>query len=133
MRPGTVEQVAAFVIPVALLLLGCFTSKLIDHTDWKTKHFFVGLDLTIYFLATCLVNILDISREKEQPANGYLWTVILIAAALLCLFFQTAVHQDWETDEKKGRKQTIMLVVVSNLIGLLLLYAFIRLKLNGAI
>lgn len=118
---------------MALLFLGCFTEKLIDRTGWQPKHFFVGLDLTIYFLATCLVNILDIASAKEQPPNGYLWTVVLITVALLCLFYQTTVHQDWENDEKKGKKQIFMLCVVSNLIGLGLLYGFMALKVRGRI
>ena len=122
-----------YVIPVALLFLGCFTQKLIDHTSWQPKHFFVGLDLTIYFLATCLVNILDIASAPVQPANGYLWTVILVATAMLCLFYQTTVHQDWEKDEKKGKKQIFMLCIVSNLIGLGLLYGFMTLKVRGSI
>ena len=128
-----IQEVAAFLIPAALLLLGCFTEKLIEGDGWKTKHFFVGLDLTIYFLASCLVNVLDIASAASPPRNGYLWTVTLITVALLCLFYQTTVHQDWEDEKKRGRKQTFMLCGVSNLIGLVLLYGFMRLKLEGAI
>lgn len=118
---------------MALLFLGCFTQKLIDHTRWQPKHFFVGLDLTIYFLATCLVNILDIASAEKQPPNGYLWTVILVVAAMFCLFYQTTVHQDWEKEEKRGGKQIFWLCFVSNLIGLGLLYGFMALKVRGSI
>jgi hypothetical protein len=129
----TIQEVAAYLIPVALLFLGCFTEKLIDRDGWRPKHFFVGLDLTIYFLATCLVNVLDIARDRNPPPNGYVWTVCLIVIALLCLFYQMTVHQDWEKDEMKGKKQTFMLCGVSNVIGLGLLYGFMRLKMHGAI
>ena len=128
-----VQECAALLIPAMLLFLGCFTEKLIDGSGWKTRHFFVGLDLTIYFLATCLVNVLDIAQSKAPPPNGYLWTVCLITAAVFCLFYQTTVHQDWEDEKKSGRQRTFMLCGVSNLLGLALLYGFMRLKLVGAI
>jgi hypothetical protein len=131
--PKFMQEVAAYLIPAALLLLGSFTGKLIEGSPWRAKHFFVGLDLTIYFLATCLVNILDIAKSAVTPRNGYLWTVCLITIALLCLFYQTTVHQDWEDDKKRGKMQTFMLCGVSNLIGLVMLYGFMRLKLEGAL
>jgi hypothetical protein len=131
--PKDVQNAAVYLIPAFLLLLGCTTEKLIDGKGWKIRHFFVGLDLTIYFLATCLVNILDITKDKDAPKNGYLWTVCLIVIAILCLFYQTTVHQDWEDENKGGRMQIFMLCGVSNFIGLSLLYGFMRLKLNGAI
>lgn len=133
MNEVTLQEIAVYLIPAALLLLGCTTEKLIDGKPWQTKHFFVGLDLTIYFLATCLVNILDLTRAKELPKNGYLWTVCLISIAILCLFYQTTVHQDWEDENRRGRMRTFMLCGVSNIIGLGLLYGFMRLKLSGAI
>jgi hypothetical protein len=59
--------------------------------------------------------------------------LFMVTGALLCLFYQLTVHQDWESDEKRGKKQTFMLCVVPNLIGLGLLYGFMRLKMHGAI
>lgn len=133
--PPWLPVLAAYLIPVALLFLGCCTQKIIDGPDsgWKAKHFFVGLDLTIYFLATCLVNVLDLAHSKQPPPNGFLWTVCLITAALLCLYYQTTVHQEWEDEKKSGNRRTIMLCGVSNVLGLSLLYGFMRLKLGGAI
>jgi len=131
--PELIRKLAAFLIPIALLFVGSCADKLIEGAGWRAKHFFVGLDLTIYFLAACLVNILDIANSKEPPANGYVWTVSLIAVAVLSLFYQTTVHQDWESEHKRGIKQTLMLCGVSNLIGLGLLYGFMNLKYVGAI
>jgi len=130
----SLQELAVYLIPAALLLLGCTTEKLIEgKPGWRAKHFFVGLDLTIYLLATCLVNILDIAHSKTPPQNGYLWTVILVVIAVLCLFYQTTVHQDWEDENKRGKMRTFMLCGVSNAIGLGLLYGFMKLKVNGAI
>ena len=128
-----IQTAAFYLIPAALLLLGCTTQKLIDGGEWRAKHFFVGIDLTIYFLASCLVNILDLTRAKEPPPNGVLWTVCLVSVAILCLFYQTTVHQDWEDPNKTGWKQTVMLCFLSNAIGIVLLYGFMRMKLEGAI
>ena len=131
--PDVDATAAAYLIPAVLLLLGSLTEKLIDGKKWQAKHFFVGLDLTIYFLATCLVNILDLTKDKNALKNGAIWTVVLISVAILCLFYQTTVHQDWEDEKNRGRTQTFMLCGVSKLIGLGLLYGFMRLKLMGAI
>jgi hypothetical protein len=74
----------------------------------------------------------------HAPRDLYLWSLttafyLWVTGALLCLFYQLTVHQDWESDEKRGKKQTFMLCVVPNLIGLGLLYGFMRLKMHGAI
>jgi hypothetical protein len=132
--PHYFEEFAVYLIPAVLLLLGCITEKLIEgKPGWRAKHFFVGLDLTIYLLATCLVNILDIARSKEPPTNGYTWTVSLLAVAVLCLFYQTTVHQDWEDENRRGKMRTFMLCGVSNAIGLGLLCGFMKLKVTGAL
>jgi len=128
-----VQDIAPYLIPAVLLSLGCFTARLIDGPGWKVRHFFVGLDLTIYFLATCLVNILDIAQEKQPPEFAYIVTVGLIVCALLCLFYQTTVHQDWQDEKRRGRRRTFMLCGVSNVIGLVLLYGFMKLKVDGVI
>jgi hypothetical protein len=133
-NPHYFEECAVYLIPAVLLLLGCITEKLIEgKPGWRPKHFFVGLDLTIYLLATCLVNILDIARSKTPPPNGYLWTVCLIAMAILFLFYQTTVHQDWEDENRRGKMRTFMLCGVSNGIGFVLLCGFMKLKVIGAL
>jgi hypothetical protein len=128
-----IQLVAFYAIPAVLLSLGGMTKKIIDGGPWRARHFFVGLDLTIYFLATCLVNILDLTKDEYRPANGYVWTVSLVTLAILFLFYQTTVHQDWDREDKKGWKQTLMLCGLSNTIGLVLLYGFMRLKLEGVL
>jgi hypothetical protein len=108
MIPNSLDQrqiqvVAFYAIPAVLLSLGGMTRKIIDGGPWRTKHFFLGLDLTIYFLATFLVNILDLTKNEHRPANGYVWTVNLVTVAIIFLLYQTAMHQDWEREDKTGQ------------------------------
>lgn len=123
--------VVAFAMPVALLGVGAAADKLIEGKPWAPRHFFVGLDLTIYFLTACLANVVDLAKDKSSDPKGYLWTVLLITLAVVILFLQTAVHQEWEREGKSGPGQFIWLCIASNGIGLTLLFAFVRMKLDG--
>jgi hypothetical protein len=126
----------AICIPAVLLLLGSFTEKLIDGKPFNRKHFYVGLDLTIYFLATCFVNIADLVRDHHEKSRGeqaVLWTAAMFSLGMLMLFYQTTVHQEWEKEEKNGRKQFLWLCIASNGIGLGLLGAFVLAKWEGLI
>ena len=120
-----------FAIPLLLMVLGCTTQKLIEGKPWSRKHFYAGLDLTIYFLAACLINIADLAKEPPHNPVRYIWTSYLIAAAVVILFFQTAVHQEWERENKSRIGQIAVLCVASNAWGLFLLYVFVRMKLEG--
>jgi hypothetical protein len=125
------EYLLSFAVPVILMGVGIATDKLIEGKPWARHHFFVGLDLTIYFLAACIVNIVDLTRDTNPAAKGYLWTAGMTAIAVLILFIQTAVHQEWEGVDKSQRGQIFWLCGASNGIGIVLLYAFVRMKLDG--
>lgn len=135
MEKETLAYWMAISIPAALLFLGSFTQKLIDGKPFNRKHFYVGLDLTIYFLATCFVNIADLVRDHEKRANdyAYLYTAAMFTVGMMMLFYQTAVHQEWEKEEKNGRKQFVWLCIASNGIGLGLLFGFVLAKWKEAI
>ena len=124
-------EVVAFAMPVALLGVGAAAEKLIEGKPWAPRHFFVGLDLTIYFLTACLANIVDLTRDRGSDPKAYLWTVVLITFAIVMLFLQTAVHQEWEDESKSIKGQIVWLCGASNAVGLILLYAFVRMKLDG--
>ena len=125
----------AIAIPGVLLLLGSFTQKLIDGKPYNRKHFYVGLDLTIYYLATCFVNVADLVRDHGKHTNdyAYLYTAAMLIVGMMLLFYQTTVHQEWEKEENFGRRQLLWLCVASNGIGLGLLFGFVLAKWKGAI
>jgi len=126
----------AIGIPAVLLLLGSFTQKLIEGKPFSRKHFYVGLDLTIYYLATCFVNVADLVRDhqKHRGDDAYLYTAALLVVGMLLLFFQTTLHQEWEKEENNGRRsQFAWLCIASNGIGLSLLFGFVLAKWKGFI
>jgi hypothetical protein len=116
-----------------LLGVGAWIQKLVDAEPFKREHFFMGLDLTVYFLAATMVNFLDIA--KRQPLNGMsiVWTVVLLLAAIVMLLIQMGMHQTWSSQAKSGRMQIFMLCFFSNGLGILLLYGFVKLKTRGLI
>ncbi len=122
-----------WAIPVVLVALGIAIHKIVSQQPWNRTHFYIGLDLTVYFLAACLTNLIDLSRTPERQNRGYLFTVGLVAVGVVLLFFQTAFHAEWENKENLATGQLIWLCGISNSVGLFLLYCFVRLKIKGLI
>ena len=129
----TVAYWGAFVIPLILLAVGAVIQKLVDAKPLKRDHFYMGIDLTVYFLAATMVNFLDIAKEDHGRAAPIVWTVILLLSALVMLIIQMGMHQAWQGDEHKCRMQVVILCGIANLLGILLLYGFVRLKTRGLI
>ena len=123
----------SFVIPLVLLAVGAWIQKLVDGKPFKREHFYLGLDLTVYFLASAMVNFLDIARKQPMNSMSIVWTVILLLAAIVMLLIQMGLHQSWTVAGKTGRMQVFMLCYFSNGLGLLLLYGFVKLKTRGLI
>jgi hypothetical protein len=122
---------ASFAIPLVLILVSSTTRKLIEGIPWHRRHFYLGIDLTIYFLAACLVNVADLAKDRSNQGTAYIWTSCMIALAIVILFVQAAFHQEWEKDEKSPTGQVFVLCLASNGVGLVLLYAFVRMKLSA--
>ena len=78
-----------------------------------------------------MINIADLAKSHTNDPKSYVWTSCLITLAVVMLFIQAAVHQEWE-DENRGRTgQILMLCLASNGVGLVLLYSFVRMKVSG--
>ena len=131
MRIEELAYWASFAIPLVLILVSSTTRKLIEGIPWHRRHFYLGIDLTIYFLAACLVNVADLAKGSNHRGENYVWTSCMIALAIVILFVQAAFHQEWEKDEKSPRGQVLVLCLASNGVGLVLLYAFVRMKLSA--
>jgi hypothetical protein len=123
----------SFVIPLVLVAVGAWIQKLVDGKPFKREHFYLGLDLTVYFLAATMINFLDIAQK--QPLNGMsvVYTVALLLAAIVMLLVQMGMHQSWLPEVNRGRMQVFMLCYFSNFLGILLLYGFVKLKTGGLI
>lgn len=123
----------AFVIPLVLLAVGAGISKIVDSQPFKREHFYLGLDLTVYFLASVMVNFLDIAKNSPLKGKEVVWTVVLLLAAIVMLLTQIGIHQTWQAENKRGRLQFFMLCYFANGLGILMLYGFVKLKTKGLI
>src|ERR1700722_6816083 len=48
------------------MVVSSSTRKLIEGTPWSRRHFYLGLDLTIYFLAACMINVCDLAKDHTR-------------------------------------------------------------------
>jgi hypothetical protein len=131
-----IEDVAywgSFVIPLVLLAVGAWIQKLVDGKPFRREHFFLGLDLTVYFLAATMINFLDIAKRPPPDGMSIVWTVVLLLTAIVMLLMQMGMHQTWASETKHGGMQIFMLCYFSNFLGIILLYGFVRLKTGGII
>ena len=124
---------AAFSIPLILLLMTGFIRKLVDGVEFKREHWYLGIDLTVYFLASVLVNFLDIAKSNHPNGSATVWTSVLVAAAVVMLFVQAGLHQSWVARSQSSLMQLVILCGFCNLLGILMLYAFVKLKVKGLI
>ena len=122
---------AAFAIPLTIVFVGALADKLIEKEPFQWKHFYLGIELTLSALATGLVNILDILKEKDFRPITIVTTLMFVVFCILCLLGLLGIHQEWQGPEKKGRSQIFRLGVASNLVGGVLLTAFVEMKMRG--
>lgn len=132
----TLEQAAtwgSFTIPLILLGMSAVIQRIVDGGDFKRDHFYLGLDLTVYFLASTMINCLDIAKRTPLNAMSVVWTIFLLVFGLIVLFIQMGLHQKWAASDKFCRMQMFMLCFLSNGLGVIILYGFIRCKTKGLI
>ncbi len=110
-----------------------FIRKLVDGADFKREHWYLGIDLTVYFLASTLVNFVDIAKAARPNEQAMVWTAVLVAGAVVMLFVQAGLHQTWQSRAQRGRMQLFMLCYFANSLGILMLYGFVKLKTRGLI
>lgn len=134
--PESLQSLAywsAFAIPLILLLMSAFIRKLIEGVDFKRDHWYLGVDLTVYFLASTLINFLDIAKASPINVARIVWTAVLVAGGVVMLFVQAGFHQTWVPKNQKGLLQKCILCGFCNILGILLLYGFVQLKTKGII
>ncbi|HZY62631.1 MAG TPA: hypothetical protein VFE38_08900 [Edaphobacter sp.] len=121
------------MIPLVLLLVTAIIRKVVEGKPFKREHWYLGIDLTIYFLASTMVNFLDIAKANPVNSMSIIWTVVLLLGAVVMLFIQIGLHQ-WGTSlEGRSKLQKLMLCYFANALGILMLYGFVKLKTQGLI
>jgi len=123
-----------FAIPGVFIVLRIIVQRLIDGPPWLQKHFYVGVDLSIFSLAATAVNMIDLLMRGQNyvPRQGLMNFSCLIAIVLV-LVYQITVHQQWERADSRDSGKTWYLCVVSNLIGCALIGGFIYMKVESTI
>ena len=122
-----------FLIPLVLLAVGVSIQKLVDGKPFRRDHFYLGLDLTVYFLASTMINFLDIAKAEPVVVIKIAWTVVLLLVAIVLLMIQMSMHQRWMGTENNTRMQVFMLCYLANILALAALYGFVKLKTGGLI
>ncbi|MGB6130215.1 MAG: hypothetical protein WCC14_20775 [Acidobacteriaceae bacterium] len=123
----------AFAIPLALIGLGIFIRSVVDGGKFKREHFYIGLDLTVYFMAAVMTNFLDIAKADPVVPSEIIYSVLLLLGGLFILFAQVRLHQIWHPSVRQGKMQLAALGFFSNILGVILLYTFVRLKARGLV
>jgi hypothetical protein len=127
-------------IPLLLILLGAIARKLIRATPWLRDDFFLGVDLAIAAISSGLIYTSDLLAAK-QAASGcstdacrsvlataderLVRNSSFLVIALILFLLILAMHQDDGRLTGNLRRQTLVLGVASNLIGVGLLALFI--------
>ena len=123
----------AFAIPLVLLGFGILIRVTVAQGKLKPEHFYIGLDLTVYFLAVVMTNFLDIAKDDPVPKLAIIYSLVLFVPAIFFLLTQIWMHQVWLPPHKAGRTQFVILAGFSNLLGILLLYGFVQFKARGLV
>lgn len=123
----TIKYWFAFGIPVLLILVTGLCRKLIDHQPLEPKYFYLGVDLVIACLAAGGVEALDVATTK--PGLPFFIAIGYIFCCILVLLVVMTIHQDLEG--KPG--EVAWLLGVANGFGVVLLAAFIAMRVKGAI
>src|SRR5438876_6639167 len=87
---------AAFTIPIVLIIVGAVGQKLVEAVPFEWRHFYLGVDLTLSALSAALINVLDLfGTEKQLMKATVVTTVLFIVACIFSFVVQLAFHQEW--------------------------------------
>jgi uncharacterized membrane protein HdeD (DUF308 family) len=120
-------------VPVAFAGLGALGKKLIRKGGgWQVDDFYLGIELTLAGIANGLVGSFDLLKlpSGALPQNMVPYAVasaVVTFCGFFCFLFLLSIHQDWESKESDQKGKMIRLGIVSNVVGLVILFASIML------
>jgi hypothetical protein len=123
----------AFAIPLVLLGFGILIRVTVAQGKFQLEQLYIGLDLTVYFLAVVMTNFLDLAKDDPVPKVAIIYSLALLVTAIFFLLTQIWMHQVWLPKERTGRTQFVILGLFSNFLGILLLYGFVQFKARGMV
>ena len=122
----------ALGIPIILIFCGAFAKKLVRGTSWQISDFYLGVELALSAMAASLVYIYDVSMlPNTTPVqisiinSKIASNASFLAICFFLLLWVLTTHQDWEKRKENKKGQLIWLGVITNLIGIGLMFMFI--------
>lgn len=125
----TNPYIIAVVIPFLLILGSAFVKKLIRGTSFLFSDFYLGVDLSFSTMASSLINIFDLTKVGTKAIEDALLknqeNGVFLGFCFFLLIIVLVIHQIWEPVTTDTRWQRIWLGLISNLIGIGLMFSFI--------
>lgn len=130
----TNTYVVALGVPIILLFCGAFGKKIVRGNKWKRHDFFLGVQIMLGAITTSLIRLVDIAGQPVNQAvsidntpfrNSITATTVYLALAFVLFLVVVSTHQDWEKKNSDPNGQIIVLVVTTNLLGILMIAAYI--------
>jgi hypothetical protein len=118
------RYVAAFCVPLGVLVIGVLSKKIMRGRGWQRDDFYLGVELALAALAGDLTYLIDV--WSGQQSSHTIAPPIYLVVILVFLFVLIAQHQDW-AKQSKSWQQIVYLCFVSNVVGGALLVGFIAL------
>ena len=127
--------VIALLVPALLFLAGGIGKKLIrGGKNWDRRDWYLGVDAALAAISAALINIFEASRLKRLiPIQGELYekqqtaSAVFIAISFFMFLYLLALHQDWESPVTDTKAQKWSHLLLSNFIGLGMMFGFILL------
>lgn len=111
--------VEALVIPLILILIGSIAKKLTRGRGWERQDFYFGIELSLSAISGALTLLFDSSAASSKG----LWIGLFLAIAFVAFLFILACHQD--NQHTTPQREILWLVVISNIIGVTLMFGFV--------
>jgi uncharacterized membrane protein len=125
--------VIALLVPALLFFAGGLGKKLIrGGKNWDRRDWYLGVDAALAAMSAALINILEVFRQKRLvPSSGDLFerqqvaSTVFIALSFFVFLCLLALHQNLESQDTNAKAQKWGLLLLSNGIGLGLMFGFI--------
>jgi len=123
------KYVVAFVVPLILILCGGIIKKLVRGApSWKTKDFYLGIEMLFAAFTSAIFNIISISRELPSITRptGLIFISILHSAVFLVFAFcmlliVMGIHQWQENTNNTEKVKDFWLGLICNIFGVAVL------------
>ena len=130
--------VVSTTIPLIILVLSAYVKKLARNaTKWRQEDWYFGIELTLASMSAALIHITDIIKQGSRESwtadiiNNLLLTTVFIPVTIIVLFVLMSRHRTWQDRLDSPKWKFINLAIISNFLGIVLMFTFIILVKRG--